>query len=173
MATSLYLPVEEYLRTTYEPDREYLDGELVERHVGEYYHSRLQLLIAALLLAREDGRFRVFTELRVEVRQRRLYRIPDICVKALPHKVTPVLLQPDLAIEVLSREDEPGDTLTRIGDYLRSGTPTVWIVDPYKRQLFIADSSGVRDVPELVAETDLVGRVDFNKLFQRLDEPAE
>ena len=83
------------------------------------------------------------------------------------------LQQPDLAIEILSREDEPGDTLARIGDYLRSGTPTVWIVDPYKRQLFIADYTGVRDVPELIAETDLVGRVDFKELFARLDEPAE
>jgi hypothetical protein len=41
MATSAAVPVEEYLRTTYEPDREYVGGQLVERHVGEYFHSRL------------------------------------------------------------------------------------------------------------------------------------
>ena len=29
MATATRVPVEEYLRTTYEPDMEYLDGELV------------------------------------------------------------------------------------------------------------------------------------------------
>ena len=173
MATSVYVPVEEYLGTTYEPDREYLDGELKERHVGEYFHSRLQLLLASLLLGREQRRFRVFTELRVEVRQRRRYRIPDVCVKALPHQVTPVLTKPDLAIEILSPEDEPGDTLARVGDYLQSGTAAVWVVDPYKRRLFVADRAGLRDVPELIAESELVGAVDFNDLFRQLDEPSE
>src|SRR5438874_587483 len=106
MATSVSIPVDEYLRTSYRPDREYVDGELVERYVGEYFHSRLQALILALLVSRErERRFRTFPALRVEVRQRRRYRIPDICVKALPHEITPVLTKPDLAIEVLSPED--------------------------------------------------------------------
>jgi hypothetical protein len=39
MATSSAVPVEEYLRTTYHPDMEYLEGQLVERNVGEYFHS--------------------------------------------------------------------------------------------------------------------------------------
>jgi len=46
MATLNAVPVEEYLRTYYDPDREYVDGQLVERrHVGEYFHSRMQHLI--------------------------------------------------------------------------------------------------------------------------------
>ena len=32
MAASVSVPVEEYLSTSYEPDREYVDGELLERH---------------------------------------------------------------------------------------------------------------------------------------------
>lgn len=48
------LAVEEYLRTTYRPDREYVDGRLVDRHVGEYTHSRLQFLIA-MILAHASG----------------------------------------------------------------------------------------------------------------------
>jgi len=39
MPTLTAIPVEEYLRTIYHPDMEYVDGQLVERHVGEYYHS--------------------------------------------------------------------------------------------------------------------------------------
>jgi hypothetical protein len=39
MATSIAIPFEEYLRRTYDPDMEYVDGQLVERHVGEYFHS--------------------------------------------------------------------------------------------------------------------------------------
>lgn len=52
MATFPGVPVEEYLRTSYDPDREYVDGRLVERHVGEYSHSRLQTLITIILGSR-------------------------------------------------------------------------------------------------------------------------
>jgi Uma2 family endonuclease len=104
MATSSAVPVEEYLRTTYHPDMEYLEGQLVERHVGEYFHSLLQSLIVGLLLSRRrERRFRVFTEQRVQVSERPRYRIPDICVKALPHQITPILLKPDLGDRELSR----------------------------------------------------------------------
>ena len=168
------IAVEEYLGTSYEPDMEYVDGQLVERHVGEYFHSRLQALIVAILAGRErERRFRAFPALRVEVRQRRRYRIPDICVKALPHQVTPVLVKPDLAIEVLSPDDEPTETLAKVSDYLGSGTPEIWIVDPYKRKLFVADLNGIREVPDLVVANELVGNVDFGELFRQLEEPAD
>ncbi len=42
MATSMIVPLEEYLHKSYEPDCEYLDGELVERNLGTNSHSRLQ-----------------------------------------------------------------------------------------------------------------------------------
>jgi len=43
MATKPLVPVEEYLRTSFDgPDREYLDGEIVERNVGENQHSEVQ-----------------------------------------------------------------------------------------------------------------------------------
>jgi Uma2 family endonuclease len=114
MATSSAVPVEEYLRTTYHPDMEYLEGQLVERHVGEYFHSRLQSLIAAALGSRErDRRYRVFLAQRVKVSDRPRYRIPDICVKALPHQITPSLLRPDLAIEVVSPDDQATEMLAK------------------------------------------------------------
>lgn len=65
--------MEEYLRTTYHPDMDYVDGELVERHVGERRHSRLQTLCVLLLGPRERERgFHVFTEQRL-----RVYRAPN------------------------------------------------------------------------------------------------
>ena len=36
------VPVEEYLRTTYRPDRDFIDGELRERNIGERPHATLQ-----------------------------------------------------------------------------------------------------------------------------------
>ena len=174
MATSTAIPVEEYLRTTYHPDMEYVDGQLVERKVGEYLHSRLQALIAVALMGRErERRFRVFTELRVQVNDEPRYRIPDICVKALPHQVTPILTQPDLAIELVSPDDEVPEMLTKIGDYLAAGIPYVWVVDPYKRTLVEADQAGIRRPARQLLATPLVGEIDFALLFQQLDEPAE
>ena len=174
MATSSAVPVEEYLRTSYDPDMEFLDGQLVERHVGEYFHSRLQSLIAMALGLRErERRFRVFTEQRVQVGDRPRYRIPDICVKALPHQITPILRQPDLAIEVVSPDDEAAEMLTKIGDYLAAGIPHIWVVDPYKRTLVEADQNGIRRPEQQLLATPLVGEIDFAGLFQQLDEPAE
>lgn len=173
MATSSALPVEEYLRASYDPDMEYLDGQLLERHVGEYFHSRLQSLIVAILVLRErENRFRVFTEQRVQVGDRPRYRIPDICVKALPHQVTPILRQPDLAIEIVSPDDEVPEMLTKIGDYLAAGIPHIWVVDPYQRTLVEADRNGIRKPTAQVLSTPLVGEIDFASLFLRLDEPA-
>jgi Uma2 family endonuclease len=65
---------------------EYVDGELVERHVGEHKHSRLQTLTVGLLLPLERERgFRVLTEQRFRILgTKHLYRIPDVCVMGLP-----------------------------------------------------------------------------------------
>ena len=36
------ISVEEYLRTSYRPDCDYVDGVIEERHVGEWEHSQIQ-----------------------------------------------------------------------------------------------------------------------------------
>ena len=176
MATSTSVPVEEYLRTSYQPDMEYVDGELVERHVGEHWHSRLQALLTGILLAQErQRRYRVLTEQRLKVvGERHRYRIPDICVMALPYRSEPVITTPPhLVVEIVSPDDETAELLARVADYLRFGVPHIWIPDPYKRTLQEADREGIRHRADLTAETGLVGRVDFNDLFALLDEPTE
>ncbi len=40
MASTTQVPVSEYLKTSYRPDREYIDGELRERNVGKWEHAR-------------------------------------------------------------------------------------------------------------------------------------
>jgi Uma2 family endonuclease len=94
-------------------------------------------------------------------------------VKALPHQVTPILTQPDLAIEIVSPDDEVPEMLAKIGDYLAAGIPHVWVVDPYKRTLVEADQAGIRRPASRLLATPLVGEIDFALLFQQLDEPAE
>jgi Uma2 family endonuclease len=131
-------------------------------------------LIIGLLLSRErERRFRVFAEQRVKVSDRPRYRIPDICVKALPHQITPILLKPDLAIEIVSPDDEAAQMLAKIGDYLTAGIPHIWVVDPYQRTLVEADQNGIRQPETQLLTTPLVGEIDFAALFAQLDEPAE
>jgi Uma2 family endonuclease len=42
-------------------------------------------------------------------------------------------LAPDLVVEVLSPGDRPGETLTKVGDWLEGGTRLVWVLDPERR----------------------------------------
>ncbi len=42
MQTGELMSVREYLSTSFRPDCDYVDGEVVERNVGEYDHARLQ-----------------------------------------------------------------------------------------------------------------------------------
>jgi Uma2 family endonuclease len=55
MAVETQAPVslEEYLNTSYRPDREYRDGVLVERNMGDRNHARMRFLLAAYIARRE------------------------------------------------------------------------------------------------------------------------
>jgi Uma2 family endonuclease len=94
MAASTIVPVEEYLGTSYDPDVEYVDGALVERHVGERRHGRLQFPIGVELGPREPGRFHTYTEQRLRVSPQPRYRVPDLCVMAPPYQREPRLHAP-------------------------------------------------------------------------------
>ena len=84
MGVETLLPVQEYLNTSYSPDKEYRDGELVERNVGERTHARIQALLTIYLGRREkQWNIRVYTELRVRVREK-WYPIPDVCIYPVP-----------------------------------------------------------------------------------------
>ncbi len=38
----MQIPISEYLETAYQPDCEYIDGEVLERNVGKWFHARVQ-----------------------------------------------------------------------------------------------------------------------------------
>lgn len=80
MAASTALSIEEYLSTDYEPDMDYVDGELEDRNVGEYDHQVVQ---AGLLFwfdrHAKDWRIRAVQEQRTRVAPTK-YRIPDVSV---------------------------------------------------------------------------------------------
>ncbi len=62
------VPLSEYLATSYRPDCDYVDGEILERNFGEKEHA---ILLRALILLfgnnSRDWKIEVFPELRVQI----------------------------------------------------------------------------------------------------------
>jgi len=133
METRTLIPFEEYLTTDYSPDCDYVDGEVVERNLGQFDHSSVQIAIAAYLYAlqRTLG-IRVLPEMRVRVKDRRV-RIPDVCV-VLGHPGEQVLTKPPfLCVEILSPDDRMIRIQERVEDYIAMGVLYIWVVDPATR----------------------------------------
>ncbi|MBV8068977.1 MAG: Uma2 family endonuclease [Acidobacteriaceae bacterium] len=151
--------VEEYLHTTYRPDRDYVDGFVLERNLGQYEHARLQMLILAILFQREkDWQICVLPECRLKIRNRK-YRIPDVMVLSEDAPRTPVIEQaPLLCIEVVSPDDRMPDLVMRAGDYFSLGVPETWILNPYTKQAFVYAEQGLSESKEAVLRR---GRIEL------------
>ena len=100
-ATTL-ISVEEYLSSGYDPDMDYVDGELEDRNVGEKDHAKLQLRMARLL--DNLGGWFVTIETRIKVSSTR-FRVPDVCVYEQEPDEQVFKVPPLLIVEVLSPED--------------------------------------------------------------------
>jgi hypothetical protein len=61
MASTTLISVSEYLKTTYRPDCDFVDGRIEERNVGEHDHAALQAaLIYGLGSASRSGTLKCF-----------------------------------------------------------------------------------------------------------------
>lgn len=50
-----------------------------------------------------------------------------------PDTVGYPVLSPDLAVEILSPRDRPGEVLAKVADWLSAGARLVWVIDPQRR----------------------------------------
>jgi Uma2 family endonuclease len=158
MSAKTAISVEEYLRTSFpDLDREYRDGDAVERAVPDFLHSYTQGLLAGLLVAlRVTLKLVVCPELRLKIRPG-VYLIPDISVF---HPSRPEHLVPDtppfITIEILSPDDRMHDVLAKLEEYRQWGVPHVWLVDPHSKLMYTCDGAlcavPVLRVPELNLE---------------------
>lgn len=168
MAVEALISIDEYLASAYEPDRDYVDGQLEERNVGEWNHAKTQLKIGAYLLAHYGASgIEVATELRVRVQQDRV-RIPDVCVfLENPGERVPTK-PPFVCIEVISPEDRMSRLETRISDYLNMGVAYVWVVDPETRQAYTATAAeGLCEIKDGVLRTaDPPIELPLSKVFE-------
>ncbi|MBI3664911.1 MAG: Uma2 family endonuclease [Acidobacteria bacterium] len=149
MAAHTQISPEEYLRTSFDgPDRDYLDGEIVERNVGENPHSKAQVNL--VLLLHDKGKktpLHVRTELRMQVTPTR-FRVADVAVYSGEEPKQNVPSSPPLiTIEILSRDDRYSDILQRFEDYGTWGVRHIWFVDPWLRKIHVYEAGALREVP--------------------------
>jgi Uma2 family endonuclease len=124
--------VEEYLNSSWRPDREYVDGVLVERSVPTIAHSLLQaLLIEFFSRFRRQFRFLALPEVRTQIIERARYRIPDVLLCPVPVPEGKVIdVVPWAVIEILSPEDSMQEQLERFRDYAGLGVGVIVLLDP-------------------------------------------
>ena len=156
MGAATLVSVEEYLSTGYSPDREYLDGRIVERNLGEKTHSRIQRKLIVYLDARSaELGIEVFTEQRVQVSPTR-FRIPDVTVVKTSQFQGEIFTDPPhLCIEILSKKDTMEYMQEKIDDYLHFGVPYIWIINPRLRKGYVATKAGMVE-----AESGVLGTSD-------------
>ena len=146
------VPVEEYLRTNYDPDCEYVDGRIVERNLGERTHSRIQgeFIFHLRARAKELG-MEVLPEQRVQASPRR-FRIPDVTILRRSDERI-VTSPPFICIEVLSKDDTMYYMQEKIDDYLRFGVPYIWIINPLIKKAYVVTQAGMVEATSGSLET--------------------
>lgn len=151
MATKVQTSVEEYLRSSFDGlDREYVDGEVVERPGGNNEHSEAQWRLG-LLVGESSKRYPVHgrPEIRVRISESR-FRIIDLAIYAGSRPAESVPSRPPLAaIEILSPDDRMSDVLTKLAEYQMWGVGHIWLIHPEARKLCEFRGGALIEKPEL------------------------
>ncbi len=146
MSSATLVSVQDYLATGYRPDRDFIDGELQERNLGELEHSLLQgAIFAWFWTRREEWNVLPLVEQRVQVAPTR-FRVPDVTVLRSGQAREPIITVPPLIlIEVLSKDDTLRSMRERVDDYLDFGVQHVWILDPATRRAYICSQRAFQE----------------------------
>jgi Uma2 family endonuclease len=141
-ATASLISVEEYLKTTTDPDCEYVAGVLQERAVGELDHAIWQKALLRWFASHEpQWGIWAYTELRVQTGPDN-FRVPDVTLLSRAAPREQIVTHPPLAVfEILSPEDSMIRTLDKLADYERMGIGAIWVIEP-KRQLYFHYRNG-------------------------------
>ena len=169
MAASTLVALGEYLRTSYSPDCEWVDGEVRERNMGEGSHSVVQsFFIKYFGRQEEEWGIRVLPELRTQVSATH-FRVPDVLLMRSSDPFEEIVRTPPLlCIEVLSPEDRMTEMQDKIDDYLRMGVEAIWVVDPVRRKAFAVKKDALTPAIELTVPGTPI-RVAVQDVFVELD----
>jgi Uma2 family endonuclease len=161
-----------YLHETWEPDREFVDGEFVERNLGEKDHAAWQAALVRFLSAyRQSANIRVYAELRVQTLPTR-FRVPDAVAIDRNAADEQIITQPPLlCVEILSPEDRFARMEEKIEEYFRMGVRAVWIIDPRTQTGYQCEGASLKDwkVSQTLVVPDTPIRVEMSALRADLD----
>lgn len=158
MAAGTLVSLEEYLATSYDPDMEYVDGELVERNVGKWLHSLVQRNLIGVFLVRYPSVFGV-PELRSRTRPTR-YRLPDVSVLLKAPQTDFLLEAAFIAIEILSDDDRMSQVMEKLAEYEVAGVEHIWVIDPRLKTMFVYSNGQLTAVDKLEAGDMVVAAAD-------------
>jgi len=151
MAAKAQISIEEYLRTSYpEMDREFVDGEVIEKAMPPKSHSMVQArLVEVFYELRKKAPLFALPELRTRTEATR-YRIPDVSVYAgqIPEEEVPDT-PPYVCIEILSPDDRMQQVLAKLKEYRAWGVAHIWVINPADQSLHEYGSDGLREEPVL------------------------
>jgi Uma2 family endonuclease len=163
---------QEYLRTMFHPDCEFVEGRIEARNVGEFGHSMVQgILIRIFGNHGREWSILAAPECRLQVSAAR-YRIPDVMVLRRGPKYPGIIHDaPLICIEVLSPDDSWTRMRKKLDEYLAMGVEHVWCFDPEAREARRYTATGFERVtePELTVPGTAI-RVRVAEVFSALDE---
>jgi Uma2 family endonuclease len=128
MSTATLVSVDDFLKITEKPYREYRDGIVTSKSMPTKFHSLIMLALSNLL--QQQG-VKAYPELTLRLSPSK-YLVPDVTVAAdFPgdYPTDPVFL----CCEILSPDDRLGATLGKCEEFHAWGVPHCWIIDPVKR----------------------------------------
>jgi Uma2 family endonuclease len=129
-----YVPLEIYLKSSYEPDAEYVDGVIEERPAAQWdhadWHSAVQVFFGS---RRIEFGIRVRPSLRIRTGPNTI-RVPDVTILDRTLPTEQIITHAPIAVcEILSPEDSRNRMMTKLADYEHMGIKTILVLDPNGR----------------------------------------
>lgn len=126
-----------------EPASEFIEGTVVQKPMSKGSHSRLQAKLVRCLNDALEPALLAFPELRCTFGGRSL--VPDISlfdVRRIPGAESGEIaedfhLAPDLAVEIVSLDQDANELVEKLGFCLCSGVRLGWLIDPHRRQVLV------------------------------------
>jgi len=166
---TLQISLSDYLRTSFHPDCDFVDGEVQERNLGEFDHAAIQGFLTIWFgQHRHEWELHVLPEIRIRVSTNRV-RIADVCLVLRGQPIEQVLTKPPLAvIEILSPEDRISRYNQRLTDYRQMGVANIWVIDPSTRVAYDCSTPAWIPVEEFrVSGTSIF--LPLGELWRELD----
>jgi predicted nuclease of predicted toxin-antitoxin system/Uma2 family endonuclease len=168
LMSTVLVSLEEYLNTAYSPDREYVDGEVVVRNVGERPHSLVQSNLI-FCFPRDYPDLFVWPERRVRTVPGRRRRVLDVCVTLEDPGIDVFEAPPLICIEILSKKDRRSRIVAKCEEYAAFGVPHILVLDPRGKRAWRYENSGLEEIRTDALAAGAHGIcLPFNEVFRGL-----